>query len=200
MLGDQTRLPQPRQDGAVALERCIARRRSVRRFPYRTLSLDQLGQLLWAAQGVTSFDGKRAVASAGALYPLEVYVAAANVASLPAGVHHYLPVRHALVQTAPPCPRGEIVDAALGQGWVADAPVLVCIAAVFERTTAKYGTRGRGFVYIEAGLAAESLSLQAVALGLGATIVGAFDDDRIKRLMTLGGRESPLLLLPVGAR
>jgi SagB-type dehydrogenase family enzyme len=76
---------------------------------------------------------------------------------------------------------------------------VVCIAAAFERTTVKYGTRGRGYVYMEAGQAAESLMLQAAALGLATTMVGAFGDDEVAHLLHLAPNETPLCLLPVGA-
>lgn len=92
----------------------------------------------------------------------------------------------------------KLFEAARGQEWIASAPAVICIAAAFERTTVKYGSRGRGYVYMEAGHATESLMLQAVALGLGSTIVGAFGDDEVKYLLHLGPNETPLCLLPVG--
>jgi SagB-type dehydrogenase family enzyme len=189
---------EPQPGGGVALERCIRQRRSVRSFDDRVLNQGQLGQLLWAAQGVTGADAKRAVPSAGALYPLELYVAAGKVASLAPGVYRYLPGRHELHLVAPGHQREKLIDAARGQDWIAMAPVVICIAAVFERTTVKYGNRGRGYVYMEAGHAAESLMLQAVALGLATTMVGAFSDDEVKRLLHLGSDEIPLCLIPVG--
>jgi SagB-type dehydrogenase family enzyme len=159
---------------------------------------DELGQLLWAAQGITEADAKRAVPSAGALYPLELYVAVGNVAALTHGVYRYLPARHELQLVASGHQCEKLVDAARGQEWIATAPAVICVAAVFERTTGKYGNRGRGYVYIEAGHAAESLMLQAVALGLATTMVGAFSDDGVARLLHLGAHEVPLCLIPVG--
>ena len=188
----------PREDG-IALERCIQQRRSVRGFSDRALTESELGQLLWAAQGVTSTDGKRAAPSAGALYPLELYVAVGKVGAIPVGIYHYLTRHHALAPIAVWLSRENLVEAARGQDWIATAPAVVCIAAVFERTSVKYGQRGRGYVYMEAGHAAENLMLQAVALGLATTMVGAFDDDEVKRLLHLGRGEIPLCLVPVGA-
>jgi SagB-type dehydrogenase family enzyme len=190
--------PEPDRTGSAAVERCIAQRRSVRGFRDRPLTEDQLGQLLWAAQGVTAADARRAVPSAGALYPLELYVACGDVGSLSPGVYRYALAHHELQLTAVGHPRDKLVDAARGQEWIATAPAVICIAAVFERTTVKYGNRGRGYVYMEAGHAAESLMLQAVALGLGTTMVGAFGDDEVKRLLHLRQIETPLCLLPVG--
>lgn len=191
-------LPSPRQDSAVALERCIQRRRSVRSFRDQALTEPVLGQLLWAAQGVTLNDGKRTVPSAGALYPLELYVVAENVVPLSAGVYHYAPERHGLSIVASGGQHEKLVEAMRGQEWIATAPAVICIAADFERTGDEYGGRGRGYVYIETGLAAESMMLQAVALGLAATLVGAFDDEEVKRLFRLGANETPLGLVAVG--
>ena len=193
------KLTTPHQDGGVTLERCIQRRRSVRGFLEQALTRDQLGQLLWAAQGITGTDAKRAVPSAGALYPLELYAVCGRVASLAAGVHRYVPERHELLLVAPGHQREKLVVAAREQEWIATAPAVICIAAVFERTTVRYGDRGRGYVYMEAGHAADSLMLQAVALGLATTIVGAFSDEDVKCLLHLPANETPLCLIPVGA-
>ena len=192
------RFASPNQDGSVPLERCVEQRRSVRSFRDQALSKGELGQLLWAAQGVTGPDNERAVPSAGALYPLELYVAIGSVTSLTAGVYRYVAGSHELVPVASGDQHEKLADAALGQDWIAAAPAFICIAAVFERTTVKYGNRGRGYVYMEAGHAAESLMLQAVALGLATTMVGAFSDDEVSRLLRLGADETPLCLIPVG--
>jgi SagB-type dehydrogenase family enzyme len=189
---------QPHRKGSISLERCLLLRRSVRGFRDQALNQDQLGQLLWAAQGVTSADGRRAVPSAGALYPLDLYVVCGMVTSLAAGVYRYVPGGHALRLLAPGKQHEELVDAMHGQEWIATAPVVVCIAAVFERTTMKYGIRGRGYVYLEAGHAAEALMLQAVALDLATTMVGAFSDNDVKRVFHLSGDATPLCLIPIG--
>jgi SagB-type dehydrogenase family enzyme len=198
---DETRrvkFAEPHEDGIVALERCIRQRRSVRGFCDGPLTQGELGQLLWAAQGVTGAGGERAVPSAGALYPLELYVAVRNVQSLAAAIYHYVAPRHELLLIAPGYQREKLVGAASGQDWIATAPLTVCIAGAFERTTVKYGNRGRGYVYIEAGHAAESLMLQAVALGLATTMVGAFSDEAVGRIFHLRADEAPLCLIPVG--
>ena len=194
----RVKLAPPRQDGSISLERCIGQRRSVRSFRDQVLTKAELGQLLWAAQGVTGPDGGRTVPSAGALYPLEVYVIARNVASLTAGIYHYLADPHALLLAVPGYPRDSLLEAVFDQDWVAAAPACICIAAIFERTTVKYGDRGHGYVYLEAGHAAESMMLQAIALGLATTMVGAFSDDGVGRLLCLSPKEVPLCLIPVG--
>jgi len=150
-------------------------------------------------RAITTTDGKRSVSSAGALYPLELYVVSGNVGGLASGIYRYRPASHELLFVAAGHQREKLAAAARGQEWIASAPAVVCIAAVFERTTVKYGNRGRGYVYMEAGHAAESLMLQAVALGLAATMVGAFADDEVKHFLHLAPNETPLCLLPVGA-
>lgn len=189
---------EPRRSSGAALESCIQQRRSVRGFRDQALAEDELSQLMWSAQGVTGAEGMRAAPSAGALYPLGLYVAVGKVAALAPGAYHYLPRRHELLLVAPGDRREELAAAALGQEWIATAPAVVCIAAAFERTAIKYGKRGYGYVYIEAGHAAQSLMLQAVALGLATTVVGTFSDDEVKQLLHLGAEETPLCLIPVG--
>jgi SagB-type dehydrogenase family enzyme len=175
----------PRQTGRVSVEQCISQRRSVRGFRGQTLTEEKLSQLLWAAQGVTTADGKRAVSSAGALYPLQLYTACSKVSGMTGGVYRYDPGHHELLLVSPGRQCEKLFDAARGQEWIASAPAVICIAADFERTTSKYGARGRGYVYMEAGQSAESLMLQAVALGLASTIVGAFGDEEVKHLWAL---------------
>lgn len=193
------KLPKPHWSGGLTLETCISRRRSVRGFSDQALAANQIGLLLWAAQGVTGAEGERAAPSAGALYPLEVYLAVEHVVDLGPGVYRYLPARHEMLLLQADGRREELVGATGGQGWIATASAIICIAAAFDRTTSKYGHRGRGYVYIEAGHAAQSLMLEAVALGLATTMVGAFDDGAVTRILCLPDDETPLCLIPVGA-
>jgi SagB-type dehydrogenase family enzyme len=170
----------------------------VRSFRHQALTKDELGQLLWAAQGVTGPDGGRTVPSAGALYPLELCVLARNVTSLTAGIYRYQAGRHELLLERPGYDPEALTGATFGQDWITSAPACISMAAVFERTTVKYGDRGHRYVCLEAGHAAESVMLQAVALSLATTMVGAFSDDKVGRLFGLGANEIPLCLIPVG--
>lgn len=193
------RLPKPHASGAIAVEKALASRRSLREFaPGRPLTQAELGQLLWSAQGVTGAGGLRTAPSAGALYPLELHVIAGNVAGLPPGVYRYVAAEHALARTTEGDRRSALASAALGQSWLASAPAVVLVAAVPERTARKYGPRAERYVHFEAGCAAENLALQATALGLGTTVVGAFDDAAVASLAGLAPGERPLALLPVG--
>ena len=191
-------LPEPRLEGAVTVERAIALRRSVRAFASEALPLSAVSQLLWAAQGITGPAGLRAAPSAGALYPLEVYLVAGNVSGVQAGVYRYDPRRHRLVLESAGDARAGVAEAALGQDWVAKAPAIVVLAAVYERTARKYGERAERYVHMEVGHAAQNFYLQAGALGLGTTIVGAFRDEDLARALGLTGPSKPLGLLPVG--
>ena len=191
-------LPMPKLVGEVSVERALALRRSVRRFAPGSLALSSVGQILWAAQGVTDPAGFRTAPSAGALYPLEVYLVAGAVRDLRPGVYRYDPGRHALLFVSGGDPRAAVAKAARGQDWVAEAPAIVVLTGHYERTARKYRERAERYVHIEAGHAAQNVTLQAVALGLGTTMVGAFHDERLARVLDLPRRARPLGLLPVG--
>ena len=195
---DGIALPEPSVDGTVPVEQALLRRRSVREFASEPLSLPAVSQLLWAAQGVTDPDGKRSAPSAGALYPLEVHLVAGAVSGLRPGVYRYDPGEHKLEIRAEGDARARVASAALDQDWVADAPAILVITAVYGRTARKYGERSARYVHIEAGHAAQNVYLQAVALGLGTTLVGAFRDPELAAAVELPSREKPLALLPVG--
>lgn len=186
-------LPAPRQQGPLSLEEALARRRSVREYGTRPLTWEEIGQLLWAAQGITSPQGFRTAPSAGALYPLEVYVV------LPQGAYHYLPQTHELRRMAADDLRAALGDAAVRQRPVYEAPAVFVITGVYQRTAVKYGERAERYVHLEAGHAAQNLLLQAVSLGLGAVTIGAFYDDQVRAVLGLSAGETPLYLIPVGA-
>ncbi|RDD61038.1 SagB/ThcOx family dehydrogenase [Ferruginivarius sediminum] len=191
-------LPAPTTNGSMPLEAAIGRRRSRRSFRAEPLALADLSQLLWAAQGVTNPAGFRAAPSAGALYPLELYVVAGHVEGLASGVYRADVSGAALDHVQSGDERQALARIALHQDWMVDAPVIIAVAAVFERTTAKYHARGERYVHIEAGCAVQNVYLQATALGLGTTVVGAFDDEAVQRRLGMAERERPLALLPVG--
>ncbi|MDJ0720817.1 MAG: SagB/ThcOx family dehydrogenase [Desulfobacterales bacterium] len=192
-------LPPPRTDGSLAVEAALARRRSVRNFADRPLSLAQLGQILWAAQGITGNRWPmRTAPSAGALYPLEVLVVAGQVNGLADGIYRYRPGKHDLRPFETGDHRETMARAALGQGWMAQAPVTLAITGITARTAAKYGRRAERYVYMEAGHAAQNVYLQAQADGLGTTAVGAFRDNAVRALLGLSEDETPLYLMPVG--
>ncbi len=197
-VSEAIQLPQPATDGTVSIERALRERRSVRNFSDAPLALAELSQLLWAAQGITGPGSRRTAPSAGALYPLELYVLAGSVSGLDAGIYLYKPEGHRLLLIAAGDRRGELRAAAHGQVSMEGAPAVFVISAVFERSTIKYGERGNRYVHLEAGHAAQNICLQAVALKLGSVVIGAFDDDAVKKAAHLSVREQPLYLIPVG--
>jgi SagB-type dehydrogenase family enzyme len=190
-------LPAPRTRGDASLEQVLHERRSVREFRAAPVRLDELGQLLWAAQGITHA-GLRTAPSAGALYPLELYVVTGNADGLTAGIYRYLPNGHKLTPAHAGELRPALARAALEQDYVRSAAAVLVFAAVERRTTRKYGARGTRYVHIEVGHAAQNAWLQATALGLAAVVVGAFDDEAVKGVLTLPAEEMPLYLMPVG--
>jgi SagB-type dehydrogenase family enzyme len=197
-MNEDVTLPAPDAVSSVSVEQGFARRRSVRAFDDAPITLKQLSQLLWAAQGISHPDGFRTAPSAGALSPLELYVLAGDVTGLAQGVYKYQAAAHKLIRTGSGDLRADAARAALGQSWIADSRAIMVIAAVFRRTTAKYGKRGERYVHMEAGHAAQNVYLQATALDLGTTVIGAFDDERLHALVRMAMDEAPLSLLPLG--
>lgn len=190
--GQREALPAVRTEGDVSVEGALARRRSVRAFAPRSLTREEISQLAWAAQGVTSDAGLRAAPSAGALYPLELYVCTSE------GLFHYDPDEHALTLRRAGDLRSAVQAAGLNQEALGDAPAIFLIAAVYERTARKYGSRTERYVHMEAGHAAQNILLEATALGLGAVPIGAFEDLRLSEALSLPGDHRPLYLVPVG--
>lgn len=191
-------LPEPNVDGKISVEYALRHRRSVRRYKNESLTLSEISQLLWAAQGTTTPRGFRTAPSAGALFPLELYVAAGNVSGLPAGIYKYNCRDHTLSQNVGSDKRNELSRAALNQKSVASAPAVLLICAVYERITRTYGQRGIQYTFMEIGHAAQNVCLQAVALGMGSVVIGAFRDDEVKAIAHLADDEQATYIIAVG--
>lgn len=190
---DTMQRPEPAELGGTTLAQALRTRRSVREFVARALSRAEILELAWAAQGITHGDGYRTAPSAGALYPLEMYLATAD------GLFHYSPRGHRLSARRATDVRPALERAAHGQAVVGAAPAVFIFAAVYRRTAAKYGAeRAPRYVHLEVGHAAQNLLLAAAALGLGGVPVGAFDDAAVHRALGLGADEAPVYLVPVG--
>lgn len=187
-------LPRPAAVSTMPVEEAIASRRSIRHYNPDPLADEVVSRLLWSAQGITEPQrGLRAAPSAGATYPLELYLVDHR------GVFRYDPDRHALGQIASGDRRNALARAALGQQMIREAPVSLVIAAVEQRTASRYGqTRAQRYVHIEAGHAAQNIHLQAVALGLGSVPVGAFRDREVQKALLLPDEHEPLYIIPVG--
>ena len=194
-------LPKPSLDGKVSVERAIQQRRTIRDFKETPLSLAHLSQLLWSAQGITDPKGAgRAAPSGGARYPLDIYVIIGkkSVENVEEGIYHYMPENHSIFSIDKRDRCREIGSASLGQLWMAKAPVMFVITAEYPRITGRYGDRGIRYAQIEAGHVGQNLFLQAEALGLGAGIVGAFNDAEVAKVLGIPRQHEPLLIMPVG--
>jgi SagB-type dehydrogenase family enzyme len=188
-----TSLPEPSTEGSLSLEEAFLQRRSVREFSPEQLSTNEISQLLWAAQGITDSRGFRTAPSAGALYPLELYVV------LEQGVFHYDPHAHTLTTISSEDLRSDLYRVSLRQDAILNAPLILVVTAVFSRTEAKYGrARSPRYVHLEAGHAAQNTLLQAVSLGLGAVPIGAFEDIRVQEVLGLPADHEPLYIIPIG--
>jgi SagB-type dehydrogenase family enzyme len=185
-------LPTPNQDGSMSLEKAIAIRRSRRNFLPQSLTLEQISQLTWAAQGQEVGSRFRTVPSAGATYPLELFVVTGD------GLFHYLPAKRSLEKLTGQDLRAALASAAWGQGFIEAAPLTLVFAAEFSRTTNHYGKRGMRYVYMEAGHTAQNVHLQAESLGLGSVAVGAFDDNSVSKVLSLPKNLEPVYMVTVG--
>jgi len=191
-------LPPPQADSGTSIEKSLLERRSVREYRDDEVSVQALSQLLWAGQGITDRRGCRTAPSAGALYPLEVAVAAVGVSGLAPGVYRYRPRTHELIKTVDGDRRAALWRAALEQSSILNARAVLVFCAVYDRTTRKYGERGIRYVHLEAGHAVQNVCLQAISLGLGTVVIGAFHDKEVSKVLALESEEAPLIILPVG--
>lgn len=187
-----SRLPHPAVKGTMSVEEALSTRRSVREYSSADLSEDDLSQIVWAAQGITGAQGFRTAPSAGALYPIEVYIVDTT------GVYHYIPLNHSLEKIKEGNVKGDLMRAALNQNAVGQAPVDLVIAGVYERTAVKYGDRAERYVHLEAGHVAQNVLLQCTALHLGAVPIGAFDDAKVQDVLGITHDYQPLYIISIG--
>jgi SagB-type dehydrogenase family enzyme len=187
-------LPEPELTGSMSIEESLAKRRSIRSFNGRKLDYTQIGQLAWAAQGITeSKRGLRTAPSAGAIYPMQIYFVTAEALFV------YRPAGHTLELLHTGDLRQEFAKAAFGQQYVAQAPCDIIIAGSVQKLAVRYGRKARTFALLEAGHIAQNIHLQAVSMGLGSVPIGAFDENAVKRLCGLGATEfEPFYIIPVG--
>ncbi|MGB9810511.1 MAG: SagB/ThcOx family dehydrogenase [Dictyoglomus turgidum] len=197
--GKVIKLPTPSFKSSLSIEEALLYRRSKRFYKDLPLTTQELSQILWASQGISDSDYKfRTCPSAGALYPLEVYISILKVEGIESGIYKYTPEKHEIIQLYKNHKRDELYEASLKQEWVKWAPVVLIICASFYKTKARYGERGIRYIYIETGHCAQNIYLQCVSLGLGTVAVGAFDDDEISKILNLPKFEIPTYLMPIG--
>jgi SagB-type dehydrogenase family enzyme len=193
---EEIKLPSIQTIGRLSVEEAISKRRSVREYKDEPLSLKEVSCLLWAASGITANWGARTAPSAGALYPLEIYLVAGRVEDLKPGIYRYNPEGHSLVMTVEGDKRFALYSASLFQSCIKNAPISLVICAQYERTTRKYGERGKRYVHIEVGHVGQNIYLQAESLGLATVAIGAFMDEAVKKVLNI--KEDPLYIMPVG--
>jgi len=200
-------LPAPSLKGTMSVEEALQQRRSRRQFLDRELSMEQLSQILWSAYGITVKrddypvlrGGLRTAPSAGALYPLEIYVMVGNVKGVEPGLYKYNSKDHSIRCTISEDLRKEASSSAYNQKMIKDAPAVLFYSAAYERCSKKYGERGKErYVCMDLGHSAENVYLQAEALHLGTCAVGAFSDEALKKLFQLPADEEPIYMMPVG--
>ena len=192
-------LPTPRYDGETSVEKALLQRRSVRSYKKDPLTVSDISQILWAAQGITEKTyGLRTAPSAGALYPLELYLVATNVDELKPGVYKYIPQDHTMKRISEGDKRIDVSNAALKQDAIENSSAIVIITAIYERTEVKYGKRAERYVHIEVGHVGQNIYLQAVSLGIGTVMIGAFKDEALKKVLGFAEDEYPLAIMPLG--
>jgi SagB-type dehydrogenase family enzyme len=212
---EETNLAPVQITGKVSVEEAISKRRSVREYKDESLSLKEISQLLWSAQGITANWGGRTTPSGGAPYPLEIYLVAGKVKGLEPGIYHYRPERHSLIMIVQSDKRFALYSSSLFQSCIKNAPISLVICARYERTTRKYGERGKRYVHIEVGHVGQNIYLQAESLGLATVAIGAFMDEAVKKVLNInpvrkgsfngrglsnGVKEEPLYIMPVGKK
>ncbi len=198
IMDETIKLPTPNLDSSTSIEQALLHRKSTREFKDLPLGLADVSQLLWAGQGENRPGGYRTAPSAGALYPLEIYLLAGKVTGLPAGLYKYIPEGHQLILQWEGDPRQSLSKAALSQESIEEAPVIMILSAIYERTTTKYGERGFQYVHMEVGSVAQNIYLQATSLELGTVFIGAFYNEEVKKVLKLDQAETPLAIMPVG--
>jgi SagB-type dehydrogenase family enzyme len=199
-------LPAPHNTGSMSLEEVLSVRRSHRSYTGEAITAQDLSQILWAAYGVNkplsnpAFGGGfRTAPSAGATYPLNIYVLVGDVTGIPTGFYKYIPGGHKILKISDKNLKPDLCAAAYNQGMIKDAPACLLYSATFSRTTERYGNRGRErYVCMDLGHSAENVYLQAEALHLGTCAIGAFDDPAVKKAVSLPDQEVPLYIMPLG--
>ena len=192
-LGEGGELPEPRADGDVSIEETLSKRRSIRSYSIKALTLEEVSQLLWAAQGITNSKGYRTAPSAMAAFPLETYLVVGDVENLDEGVYHYEPAGHKLTKVHDGDYRPQLTPASIGRYFVEGGAVYILITAIYNPSS-----EGAKYVHMEVGHAAQNVYLQAVSLGLGTVVNGGISADSIRKILKLPSNVEPLYFMPVG--
>lgn len=201
-------LPKPKYNSNTSVENALYKRRSIRSYKNESLSIEEISQLLWAAYGITRKiengpaylrGGLKTAPSAGALYPLEIYIVAGNVTGLEPGIYKYRSKNHKLEIILKGDKRNELCIAGFYQKMIKNAPADIVYSAIYKRTCKKYGIRGRErYVCMDLGHSAENVYLQAFSLNIGTCAIGSFSDIKVKKVLNMTKEEEPLYIMPIG--
>lgn len=194
---DVIMLPKPNFKGHVSIEEVLHKRRSIRSYKKEPLTLQEVSQLLWSAYG-TTMGRKKTCPSAGATYPLEIYFVCGEVEGLKTGLYHYNSLEHSVKKINDNDLRKQLTNASLQQEYIEESPASIIITADFSRTTKVYGARGERYVYMEVGHCGQNIHLQCESLNLGTVIIGAFEDDKVKKILQI--KEEPMYIMPIGRK
>ncbi len=197
-LGECGELPEPRTDGDVSIEETLLKRRSIRSYSSKAMTLEEVSQLLWAAQGVTNSKGYRTAPSAMAAFPLETYLVVGDVENLDEGVYHYEPDGHKLTKVHDGDYRPQLTTSSVGRYFIEGGAIYILLTAIYSVVTLRAGSEGAKYVHMEVGHAAQNVYLQAVSLGLGTVVNGGISADSIRKILKLPGDVEPLYFMPVG--
>lgn len=194
----EIKLPTPQYKSTVSVEEALLQRRSIRQYAPGALTLNEVSQLLWAAQGTTKKDFFRTAPSAGATYPIDTYLVAGDVEGLPAGIYQYQPQGHRLTPKITGDKRKELSQAAANQPWVLKAPISIVLVSIQERITSRYGPRSIRYIFMEAGHIGQNVHIQCETLGLGTVMIGAYSDKAAREV--IGVEQEVIYMMPIGKK
>lgn len=197
-LNETVKLPEPETKGGPPIWDCLRKRRSVRDYKTQTVSLKELSQILWGSYGVTAKEWGyylKTAPSAGALYPIEIYVASFNVEGLKKGIYHFNPKDMTLIGVFEGDFSGEITSACLGQDFILDSAFTLVLTAIPSRTMGRYRERGVRYILMDLGCIIQNIYLSLTAMNMGGCIIGAFSDSAMNKIMNLNPEKELVLAL-----
>jgi SagB-type dehydrogenase family enzyme len=193
--GESIKLPPPRLDGTMSVEKALQERRSIRAYKEEPLTLQEVSQILWAAQGITEpKKGLRAAPSAKAGYFLKTYLFAGNVTGLPMGMYRYEPKGHELVKIAEGDKKGDLFKAA------PQAPIKAAAAALLFTGDLERSANNTAYSYYEAGHVSQNVYLQATSLGIGTVAMAGWKADEVRKAFGFSEKELPVYIMPLGKK
>ena len=187
-------LPTPIIDGSTSIEKALSERRTARSYSDKPLSLADISQLLWAAQGITEPKrGLRTAPSAQASYLMKVYILAGKVADLTTGMYQYQPQGHKLAKIADGDIKANLYSVT-PQKPINNAPAAIVITGLSNKAKNPY------WIYLEAGHIAQNICLEAVSRNVGTVTMAGFKPEEVKKALKLPDNEQPVYIMPIGKR